>query len=582
MSIQTFLIEDPRISKSAINDVTVGVKSGPASSTVQKYQPNSNSSTNVLWNVNVPSENTLVDRHIYIEGKLQFIMTTPNDSSGVTKFGFAPSAFPFNSMLQSASLMINNSKVTVQSQDILSVVTKQMHQKYLSQHFQGTAHYVDKYFANMSDATALNGQSNPLSGFSMSEKDSDTLGRGSARLTVAQQIVNGVSVPVTISNGVISLESNANYFVSIEFNEPIIGLPSTSLSENDGCYTGLNQLELSVQFLSNFKKAFNMGYIDPAQTDAIPISGITFSAGSAASTDSNLLSNASKLCFRYYSLHPSQYAKMSKKSVIPFDEMIAYKTPFYGITANQQETNVISLRQIPDKLYIFMKNRNDNAQLDLSHNLVVPITGLTVNFNNVAGLLSEMNQYDLYLMSRRNGSQQTFEEFIGLSGTTCSLGSYVVVDCTRDLGLDDMLSASSLGQFSLQIKVAWEPIKNDAIWESYAGTASSLLPMDLIVVANYGGILVTEQGSSSVMSGLLTKQAVIDAKSKGSSNIDYEDVAKVSGGSLFKQGKAEVGRMLKSERGRIAKAVDARVDGAVDAVAARGKQEGHSRLAKYY
>ena len=63
MSIQTFLIEDPRISKSAINDVTVGVKSGPASSTVQKYLPNSNSSTNVLFNVNVPSENTLVDRH---------------------------------------------------------------------------------------------------------------------------------------------------------------------------------------------------------------------------------------------------------------------------------------------------------------------------------------------------------------------------------------------------------------------------------------------------------------------------------------------------------------------------------------
>ena len=249
---------------------------------------------------------------------------------------------------------------------------------------------------------------------------------------------------------------------------------------------------------------------------------------------------------------------------------------------HQQETNVISLRQIPDKLYIFMKNRNDNALTDLSHNLVVPITGLTVNFNNVAGLLSEMNQYDLYLMSRRNGSQQTFEEFSGSSGTTCSIGSCVVVDCTRDLGLDDMLSASSLGQFSLQLKVAWTPIKNPAIWTRYAGTALNLLPMDLVVVANYGGILVTEQGSSSVMSGLLTKQAVIDAKSKGSSNIDYEDVAKVSGGSLFKQGKAEVGRMLKSERGRIAKAVEGKMDGAIDAVAARGKQEGHSRLQKYY
>ena len=173
MSIQTFLIEDPRISKSAINDVTVGVKSGPASSTVQKYLPNSNSSTNVLWNVNVPSENTLVDRHLYVEGKLQFVMTTPTNNALVqTPFRIAPSAFPFNSMLQSASMMVNNSKVTVQSQDILSVVTKQMEQKFLSKHYQGTAHYVDKYYANMNDAV---GQSDPLGGFNLSEKDSDTL-----------------------------------------------------------------------------------------------------------------------------------------------------------------------------------------------------------------------------------------------------------------------------------------------------------------------------------------------------------------------------------------------------------------------
>lgn len=580
MSIQTFLIEDPRISKSAINDVTVGVKSGPASSTVQKYLPNSNSSTNVLFNVNVPSENTLVDRHIYVEGKLQFKMTTaPNAGAGVvaTDFFFAPSAFPFNSMLQSVSMMVNNSKVTVQSQDILSLVTKQFDQKYLSKHFQGTAHYVDKYFADMDDVL---GQSNPLGGFSVCEKDSDTMGRGAARYSITK-VADGADVP--IDNGLVSLEKNTQYYVTIEFNEPIIGLPSTALSENEGCYTGLNQLELSIQFLSNFKKAFNMGYAKAFDAATmIDSSTITFEAGSGAAADSNLLSNASKLCFRYYSLHPSQYAKMAKKSVIPFDEMIAYKTPIYGIGAQTVETNVISLRQIPDKLYIFIKNRNDNATVNLSHNLVVPINGVTVNFNNVAGLLSEMNQSDLYTMSRRNGSQQCFEEFIGKSGSNCSIGSYVVVDVTRDLGLDDMLSASSLGQFSLQIKVTYEPIKDADIWESYAGTAVALKPMDLIVVANYGGILVTEQGSSSVMSGLLSKQAVLDSKAKGTSNIDYEDLEKVSGGSLFKQGKAEVGRILKSERGRIAKAVEGKMDGVIDAAAARGKQEGHSRLQKYY
>ena len=50
-------------------------------------------------------------------------------------------------------------------------------------------------------------------------------------------------------------------------------------------------------------------------------------------------------------------------------------------------------------------------------------------------------------MSRRNGSQQVFNEFKGVIDGVPSIGSYVVIDVTRDLGLDDMLSASSLGHF---------------------------------------------------------------------------------------------------------------------------------------
>ena len=225
----------------------------------------------------MPSENTLVDRHMCIEGKLKFQMTTPDDGSSDTSFGFAPSAFPFNSMLQSASLMINNSKVTVQSQDILSVVTKKMDQKYLSKHFQGTAHYVDKYFANMTDGVQTKGQSNPLGGFGSSEKYSDTLGRGASRIIVMEQGVSALT-PVDIINGTIKLKENTTYYVTIEFNGPVIGLPSTSLSENDGCYTGLNQLELSVQFPSNFKKALNMGYADLEETNPIDVDEITLSA----------------------------------------------------------------------------------------------------------------------------------------------------------------------------------------------------------------------------------------------------------------------------------------------------------------
>jgi hypothetical protein len=81
------------------------------------------------------------------------------------------------------------------------------------------------------------------------------------------------------------------------------------LSENDGCYTGLNQLELSVQFLTNLQNALNIGKSGARVENQFQPENISFSAGSNVVGDTNLLSADSKLCFRYYSLHPSQYAR---------------------------------------------------------------------------------------------------------------------------------------------------------------------------------------------------------------------------------------------------------------------------------
>jgi len=53
--LSTVLINDSRYN--AITDrVTIGVKDGPASVSYQKYQPNSNSTSSTLFNVNVQSE----------------------------------------------------------------------------------------------------------------------------------------------------------------------------------------------------------------------------------------------------------------------------------------------------------------------------------------------------------------------------------------------------------------------------------------------------------------------------------------------------------------------------------------------
>ena len=568
MSVQTFLIEDPRISKSGNNKVIVGVKSGPASSVVQKYVSNSSSLTNTLFNINVPSENTLVDRHILIEGSVSLQVTVTAHTTDDTHIDIIPSAFPFNQLLQSASMQVNNSKVNVFSEDVLNMALKQFDQRYLSKHCQGTANYVDKYYSNMNQMV---GSSSPFESAIFGEKDSDTVGRVNVKAEMYELNDQGVRTTLNIfgtRQKIVKATNKTVYELIFHFVEPIIGLPSTSMQENDGCYSGLTQLELSFQYTAYLKRAINVKISSDA--NGSPYKGIL--AIDVQPNGSYLLDKDAKAIFRYYSLHPSQYAKLSKKTIIPFDELTTYKT----VVKKSPEilSNVISLRQIPDKLYIFVRPKASDKPCIFSNALCYPISRVTIGFNNVAGLLSDMNQNDLYLMSRRNGSQQTYQEFIGKMLEASSIGSYVVVDVTRDLGLDDMLSASSLGQFSLQVNVTY-----DDIHEYNLDVGKSV---ELCVVANYSGLLVTEQGSSSTMSGLLTKQSVLDAKSKGGSNIDYDDVTEISGGNLFKSGKSEIGHLIKSERGRIAQALDSRLDGAVDSGANKIKTVGHDKLQKYY
>jgi len=140
-----------------------------------------------------------------------------------------------------------------------------------------------------------------------------------------------------------------------------------------------------------------------------------------------------------------------------------------------------------------------------------------------------------------------------------------------------MLSASSLGSFSCQVRA------NVGVMHGVA--LADMQDVQLDVLCNYAGVMIIENGVSQLLSGLLTKEAVLSTKAKGSSNIDYEDVEKMAGGSIMKQGKSVIGKIIKSERGRVAKGLDRNVDGVVDKGAEYGatkaKDYAHNRLSKY-
>jgi len=552
--LSTVLIQDSRYND--ITDrVTIGVKNGPSSLIYQKYQPNSNSTSSTLFNVNIPSENTLVDRNIHVQATVSCYYETAIAAGATVANGNAvifkvvPSAFPLNQALQSASLTLNNSKLSVQTQDILPVYLKQFHQKFLSKNCQMTPSFVDKYYGKVASAVVNDGASSYMSGIESGEKDSDTVGRFNENFTVNVYLGSveaaNLQAPVDglytiLNNAAGAVATNVIVVCTATVSEPLLGLPTATMKEDESNYLGINNLELLLQW-NDMRNVFN-------------ISGSNvWKSYAGGVTDRLVISDSAKLNLKYMSLHASQYSKLNSKNVLPYDEIVSYKKLFTGTLAGlTQTTDVISMRQIPNYIYMVVKPQYNSQKPQFSNHLCFPITGMNITFNNVSGLLTSYTQYDLYQMSRRNGSQQTWGEFRGViknkSGVeSAGIGSIIVIDPVRDLGLSDFLSSGSLGQFSFQATVTFENINGHTFGAgTTAATSDQFEACEIATVCNYGGILINDKGSSSTMSGLLTKQAVLEAKAGNNPTINYEEINEMVGGNFGKAGMTTMSNILDS------------------------------------
>jgi hypothetical protein len=311
-----------------------------------------------------------------------------------------------NQALQSATITLNNSKVSVQTQDVLQVYLKQFDQKLLSKHCQMTPSLLDKYFGKVKDATTNDGASSYMSGIKSGEKDSDTVGRFNENFSVI--VYSGdVIVAPTPATGVYTVANTAADAVastvrvvcSVTVSEPLLGLPTCEMKENESNYLSINNLELFLQW-NDMRIVFN-------------ISGSNLWKSYAGDSENRLvLDESARLNLKYMSLHASKYYKLNSRNVLPYDEMVCYKRLFTGGDAiNQQVSDVISMKQIPCYIYMVVRPQYNSMKPQFSNHLCFPITGLNITFNNVSGLLTSYSQNDLYMMSRRNGSQQTWSEF---------------------------------------------------------------------------------------------------------------------------------------------------------------------------
>lgn len=222
----------------------------------------------------------------------------------------------------------------------------------------------------------------------------------------------------------------------------------------------------------------------------------------------------------------------------------AFSTSLTTGVSSAFRSSTIQLNVIPDKLIIFVRKPiGSQTSADTDSFLALSSSNpISINFNNVSGILSSATLQDLYRYSVENGSNQSWYEFSGYANlangaTGCGSkkplsGSLLVLEFGKDIPLQEQYYApGSLGSFSLQVSL-----------NCVNQGATTLTAEELVIITMNSGVMALERGSASVFTGLLTKSDVLEVASQ--TPYYRADAVRMVGGGFMDSLKSLVGKVL--------------------------------------
>ena len=498
----TVLVKDDRLAN-LTDKIVYAVNKGAQQVTVAEFPATSESNTSHVYNIVVPSLETIIDRRVNWTSTVTLKLTVDCDDhfQGVN-YGLRDclGPFPLHQLVNTMTATINNNTVSVNMKDILPPMLRMLDNRELAMYNNSTPVAYDTYlnYEDMKDAN-----NNAFSGFNI-VSDPNIHPRGSFAV---DSIVNQLGVAMEETPAAVR-----EVFVTFTVNEPLLLSPfifAHPKSNNQGMY-GVQNMSFNMN-LGDCKRVWRHYGDANAEIKTIEIERFT----------------NSKLTFNFLTAHPSD--ELSSRCVVPYYELPRYITsnlppitplvrpnaaslgakPVPGKATYSSPT--ISLNQIPDKLIIYLRKQSQTWN---DSDSFLPITKVNINWNNNTGVCNSFNQLDLWKCSVEAGSNQSYDEFRGYAyrasgvaettvgsgaGTlvpTC--GSVLILDVGQHLNLvEDYYAPGSIGSFNLQFTVSCE---------NYGAVDVS---PQMVVICMNSGSFATERGTSSTYTALLTKEDVL-------------------------------------------------------------------------
>jgi hypothetical protein len=549
-SFKTVLIKDSRISDITDQEV-YGVLSGGAQTTQQQVAATSASTSSLVFQVQVPSENIVIDRNVLIQASLNFNLNyaysnaNPNPVPAgdlVLDYGLSDAfqVFPLNELFTTSSCTINNTNVSANTQDIFPQLTRMNSARELYRYNSTSPSLPDSQWGQFN--YAIQATNNPLGSFSDNGLDLDFDPRGSYPAQfVVQHFVNGVVVDDSlVSTG--AADEAWIITVSATVTEPLFGLSPFTWCDPEFSSQGILGVN-SMSFVFNIDAACKRLWSSGNDY----ITSITLNTPACFQT--------CQLLFTYLSLQPTDV--VSTKNVVPYmdyprfisntSQALAAFNPLNPVIVPTKLTsNSIQLNQIPDKMIICARLPM-SQQTYANTSSFLAIESIVCNFNNASGLLSSATQVDLWKMSMRNGSSQNFNEFYGFANIqqadgqgqyAPTTGAMLVINPAIDFGLPNYLSAGSQGNFNFQFNLT-----------VYNQFTSAITP-ELVLICVNSGIMVTSQGVSNLYTGMLTKELVLKTnEEKAIDPVSTVEYSRLVGGKVSNMPLTALHKLYKKRHG---------------------------------
>jgi|694.fasta_scaffold05612_17 hypothetical protein len=447
-----------------------------------------------------------------------------NNNVNTNAFPYAyvvPRNFMFQQHVQNTVATINTDQISENTSLLLNEKLRMIPSDDLYKYNAHTPVQNDVYYNYVDDVPLNNGIYRGPS-FDMEGKSS----RASYRIK-SMTIVDGAGAVATNSmtagqrQGVDVNARTRKYTVVYETYEPILMSPFSFRDGDDGCFSGINKLNFSFTFHNTPR-------------------GICSATSSQLASWTSKWNGVSNLQIQTIFLTPPETISTPPVSVRPYLQFSTYTTPTRAVGANAVNQTVTCNATITktqsDGLLIFIREtpsqKDDSA--DRKPTRYLSINNLNLTYQNVPGLLTQLNQKDLWAISSRNGINMSFEEFSGsvpngsFNGNDQSsiptVGSLIYLRFAKDIPLNDITNAPGCrGNFTLQLQI------NFSNQSSIAYNAGDL---EAVIVHVDSGFFVAQNYTAQRMIGVLSPEVVVSSINE-QEGYREDELQRLVGGSVW-------------------------------------------------